>query len=353
MHYAESREQAEQYAAAAIERLRALRVPLTPQNYTIWYNAHSGRYPGLTRRLEELDARNEKFTPEICASLYARFFTYDSEGAALCETSSRIEASVNAVLDMLGQAGQDASDYGEVLAGLSGSLDMDAAGEQVRQVVAGLLSETRKMEEQSRQVQDRLAKSTREIEDLREDLEVVRREAMTDPLTGAANRKFFDSRLRELADEAMISNQPMALLMLDIDYFKRFNDQFGHQLGDEVLKLVAECLIRAIKGRDLAARYGGEEFSIILPDTGLAGATVVAQQICETVAKKQIVRKSTGESLASITLSIGAAEFRRGEALQNLIGRADMALYAAKDGGRNRVYTEAQAAASPPQAAAS
>ena len=325
-----------------MKRMRALGVPMTPQNYTLWYSSFSGRYPGLTRRLEELGSRNETFTPEVCAQLYARFFTYDTEGAALCETSSRIEASVNVVLDMLGQAGQEASDYGEALADLRGSLDVDAAADQVRKVVSGLLDETRKMEAQSLHVQNRLAKSTREIEDLREDLEVVRREAMTDPLTGAANRKFFDSRLRELADESMTSGQPISLLMLDIDHFKNFNDQFGHQLGDEVLKLVAECLIRAIKGRDLAARYGGEEFSIVLPETELEGATVVAQQICDTVAKKQVVRKSTGAPIASITLSIGAAEFRRGEPLPNLIGRADMALYTAKDAGRNRVCTEGE-----------
>ena len=124
---------------------------------------------------------------------------------------------------------------------------------------------------------------------------------------------------------------------IDIDHFKKFNDTYGHPLGDQVIKLVAQCLTDCTKGHDTPARYGGEEFAIVLPEIGIEGARAVATQICETVASKQIRRKSTGQNLGNVTISIGAAELGRTETLEELIERADTALYAAKNAGRNRV----------------
>ena len=132
----------------------------------------------------------------------------------------------------------------------------------------------------------------------------------------------------------------MTLLMVDIDHFKRFNDTHGHLVGDHVLKLVAKVLTEGVKGRDTVARYGGEEFSVILPHTALANALKVAEQLRASVGSRQIINRTRNANYGSVTLSVGAAEYRPGEDLLALMRRADDALYTAKRGGRNRVCAE-------------
>ncbi len=128
-----------------------------------------------------------------------------------------------------------------------------------------------------------------------------------------------------------------ALFICDIDHFKKFNDNYGHQVGDQVLRLVGGILRSTLKGQDIPCRYGGEEFAMILPHTRLKDAAKVADAIRLAVERKRIVRKSTGEAISRVTMSFGVAEFTLGEPGSDLIERADRALYKAKGTGRNRV----------------
>jgi diguanylate cyclase len=140
--------------------------------------------------------------------------------------------------------------------------------------------------------------------------------------------------------EAKQKNEPLSLLMCDIDHFKKFNDTFGHLTGDQVLRLVASTVKQNVKGLDIAARYGGEEFVIALPNTSLQSANTVAEHIRRAVMTKELVKRSTGENLGRVTLSLGAAVLRAQDTAQMLIDRADKCLYAAKRNGRNRVICE-------------
>ena len=128
--------------------------------------------------------------------------------------------------------------------------------------------------------------------------------------------------------------------MIDIDHFKRFNDAFGHQVGDEVLRLVARVINDSVVQAHTTARYGGEEFAVILPETGLGAAEQVAECIRNKMAKRRIIKRSSGTNLGSVTVSAGAAELRAGEASDGLLERADAALYRAKQQGRNRVVID-------------
>jgi diguanylate cyclase len=141
-------------------------------------------------------------------------------------------------------------------------------------------------------------------------------------------------------DDATAADGPLSLLIADIDHFKKFNDTFGHQVGDKVLRTVGRSLKDGVKGRDTAARYGGEEFAVILPQTPMSGALAVAEQIRGGLAGRKLVDKRSGDDYGRVTLSIGAAEYRSGESAADLIGRADAALYRAKENGRNRVEPE-------------
>jgi diguanylate cyclase (GGDEF)-like protein len=125
--------------------------------------------------------------------------------------------------------------------------------------------------------------------------------------------------------------------MCDIDRFKSFNDTWGHATGDQVLRLVSSAMKANTKGRDLAARYGGEEFAVVLPHTMLFDAVTVAEHIRASIETKKVVKKSTGESLGKVTISIGVAQYLPGETVDDVLQRADTHLYAAKETGRNRV----------------
>jgi len=165
-------------------------------------------------------------------------------------------------------------------------------------------------------------------------------------LTGIRNRKAFDIELADAVDQARRTAEPVSLFMCDIDHFKSFNDTWGHQTGDQVLRLVAQCLSENVKGRDTAARYGGEEFAVILRRTSLSAALSLAEQIRTSVESKRLVKRSTGETLGRLTISIGVSEFVKNDGIADLLQRADACLYAAKNGGRNRVVGQVQTTAS-------
>ena len=139
-------------------------------------------------------------------------------------------------------------------------------------------------------------------------------------------------------------------MMTDIDHFKNFNDSYGHLTGDQVLRLVAMSVKQNVKGQDIAARYGGEEFAIVLPNTVLRSAITVADHIRRAVMTKELMKRSTGEHLGRVTISVGVATLHKTDTAQSLIERADGCLYAAKRNGRNRVICETDPEMAPPAA---
>jgi diguanylate cyclase len=344
-----SLEHATRFASAALAAMADLQVAPTPHNYLIWYSHCSGSYPELSRSLAAMQSRGEGFTEEMLAELHDRFFGTGRHVWLLNETCQRIETTMAKLLAQAGGMSRDAATYGQKLGDFGDALSRHAQSQELHGLVTEVLKATRRMQHRAQQLEAQLGESTRQIQGLRTDLVSAQREAHTDSLTGIANRKCFDHELSTAADEATASERPLSLLLADIDHFKQFNDTFGHQVGDQVLRLVAEVLTRSVKGRDRAARYGGEEFAVILPQTDLDGARKLAEQIRRTIAGNRIRSKTSGQDLGHITLSIGCARYVPGEPLANLIQRADEALYRAKRAGRNRVLVEpvAVAAANP------
>lgn len=173
---------------------------------------------------------------------------------------------------------------------------------------------------------------------LKRQADMLRRLAMTDGLTGVANRRGFDEFFRREWRRCQRAGQPLALLMGDVDHFKRFNDRFGHPAGDACLKAVAERMSQcARRPADYAARYGGEEFALIMPDTDAQGALRVAERVLEEV---RAIGLDLGEmGTVSVTISLGLAWCvpADSDSQQSLIAAADRALYQAKSSGRNRV----------------
>ncbi len=333
-------EKAGEIAARAMERMLAGRLAPNPENFTLWYAYFGGQNPDLTRAIDLSQRDGTVLSQPHCDDLFRRFFTLDSEAQAIRETSERARGALARILDQLGAAGSETDRYGHTLAGFRGELDQPLTMEELRAMIAAVAAETTAIADRQTRLQTQLIDSSQQLAEMRVNLDTARREAMTDGLTGIANRKAFDQALGDAAAEVARDGLPLCLLMVDIDHFKRFNDTHGHLVGDHVLKLVARALTECIKGRDTAARYGGEEFSIILPRTALANALTLAEQVRATVGSRQIVNRSRNASYGTVTLSIGAAQYRPGEPLPALVRRADQALYAAKRAGRNRVSAE-------------
>jgi diguanylate cyclase len=327
-------------AEAACKAMATHGIVPTPRNYTVWYTFAAGTMPALSQAVDVLIAKQTTFNDEVNADLYKRYFGGTEDYVDVIETGGRLQAVIDKVSRYLDDHNGEIGQFGHTLDDISSAIGHSQPQEKVRALVADLVKETQSMAQRNYTLESRLGRIATEVTELRENLQAVQREALTDALTGIPNRKFFDSRLQEAVREALNEDEAVSLVLCDIDLFKRFNDSFGHQIGDQVLRLVARTLSDSVKGRDTPARFGGEEFAIILPRTNLQQAAIVADQIRNGVMRRRFVGKDTRDDYGGVTLSFGVAQYRANEDLTDLVGRADAALYHAKREGRNRVSTE-------------
>lgn len=313
------------------------KIPPTPQNYQVWYAYVDRSNPDVTVAIESVIRQGSSFSDEFNKELFELHFGTEEKIAAYNKANAEFRTEMAQVLGHLAEAGGDASRFRESLEGYSTELKEETGVDAIRAMVGNLVSETQNMAQQSRRLESELDASTKKVADLEKNLKTVERESQVDALTGIANRRCFDVSLNTAIRKSQSNGGNLSLIMADIDHFKQFNDKWGHQLGDQVLRLVGQTLSKHAGDGNIAARYGGEEFSIILPGIPLNDAAEVAETIRNTVLGKKLTNKSTNEPLGKITLSLGVAQMAPGESEEMLIKRADEALYTAKKQGRNRV----------------
>lgn len=337
MLYPHNHEQADKYSLQTLERIKKDDLVPTPTNYELWYAYFSGEHPEVVRAIDFLLQESEHVTQVQCNEIYHRFLSDDRAEAHVRKAGDELQFTIKSVKDAVREVNSATHDYDDALNQINKALSSNPSEEQLRETVAIAKNNTTHVIKHNQTLEVALEKSTIEIERLRHDLEKVKKESLTDSLTGIANRKAFDSEIIRKIREAKEEQAAFSIMMMDIDHFKSFNDTYGHQVGDQVLRLVGKCLTDGIKGRDFAARYGGEEFVIILPETELTHAISVGNNLRKHVASKEVINRSSGENLGRITLSVGVTEFNGNESAEELIERADSALYTAKNNGRNQV----------------
>ena len=328
------------FAEVALGQIKSLRQTAIPRNYEIWYVYATGYNAPLNKIINETLARNGRLTEADLEQIYETYLSQLKTSERIDKVGARVIGEIDDVMKVITEALHVSSGYGASLDNANRDLSFVQSSEQLQPIIDALVKSTREMRENNIALQERLSLSKNEISSLQHSLEAIRAESLTDPLTGLGNRKYFDRSIEAAVAAALASGEPLSLLMFDIDHFKSFNDSYGHLTGDQVLRLVGMSLKQTIKGQDITARYGGEEFAVVLPNTALRQALTVADHIRRAVMSKELKKKSTGEILGRVTISLGVSMLKAGDDTDALIERADACLYAAKRNGRNRVICE-------------
>ena len=328
------------FAEVALGQIKSLRQTAVPRNYEIWYVYATGYNAALNKIINETLARNGRLSESDLEQIYETYLSHIKTTERIDKVGARVIGEIDGVMNLITDALGMSQNYDAKLSGANEKLRSAKTRDQIKPIVDGLMKSTREMRETNKALENRLALSKTEISDLQHSLEAIRAESLTDPLTGLGNRKYFDRAFEIAVRTALANSEPLSLLMFDIDHFKSFNDSYGHLTGDQVLRLVAMTLKQTIKGQDITARYGGEEFAVVLPSTGLRQALTVADHIRRAVMAKELKKKSTGEILGRVTISVGVSLLKPGDDTDSLLERADACLYAAKRNGRNRAICE-------------
>jgi diguanylate cyclase len=331
-------EYATSVAEKAMRSMAQQRVPPTPNNFHVWFKYSVGAPPELKRAIDILIGNKLKFDVTVNQDLFATYVgSKASDDAVAHDVSQQLHSVMTSAQQFLSTAIADNRTQMAVISDVTAQTE---AGVDPKLLVESLMNELAKAATRATRLEASFVEKSRELDMIRDSLNKSEERAKTDTLTGLPNRRALDEFFRQAQIAAMEQGDPLSALLIDIDHFKRFNDEFGHGVGDHVLRLMAKVLREGVREIDLPARYGGEELIAVLPGADLATCAAVAERIRRSIAECHLSRRSTGEALPGITVSIGVGQFQLGESMADLIDRCDRALYVAKRGGRNRVVTE-------------
>jgi diguanylate cyclase len=309
--------------------------PFTPMTYAVWYEYLSGINPALTEAMHPLVERRSALDYDTIEILYSR---YVSECSSDMQQALRggIQHLLNKLAVSTSEVSGEAHNFSARLSSHRNALmgNLDSSG--LLKLVDNLASDTGKLEGKMLALESQMEASRQEVERLNRAIETARVEAVTDPLTGVLNRRGFEiNALPAFSDPASL-RKGFCLLMLDIDHFRKVNDSYGHLFGDKVICAIANTLKSKVKGQDAIARMGSETFAVMLPETDIGGAFIVAEHIRQAVESAKIRHQNSNDPIGGISVSIGITSNAKGCSLQEMLDRADKALYISKQGGRNR-----------------
>lgn len=312
-----------------------------PRAYEVWYAHLSGEMPALSADfLQLLLEAGGKVDAAALDRLYSRFIRTSPVADQAERTSGQILSELTTLTEAITASLHGSERYQQELSEISEQGPASPERSKLRAWVEALVLSTRSEVARKAKLEVQLRDSAREIRSLRDALAATRLEAQTDALTGLANRRHFDEKLQISIEQAAASGIPLTLIMADIDFFKRFNDEHGHLTGDQVLRLVARTMADKLPSAAVITRFGGEEFAIILPEMTLKAGRDCAETVRHALLARPLIKRSTQETLGRVTLSLGVAAHRLGDTPTDLTDRADQALLLAKRKGRNRTETQ-------------
>lgn len=319
-------------AAQVTYAMRQMGVSPIPRNYELFYEAYIGSNPKLTKELAALGTRA---TQEELDAIGAQYFGHQ-QANVVDSAHSKMLKDLEGLVTLLRQEHTSLESYNKLLGDTYSRItSKSAASADLLNSAITLLSDATDSKMVGNQVTaDGIETKSREMEDVRKELEEYKRIANTDSLTRLFNRRAFDERLAAVFNNQFGRNTTTVILG-DIDHFKKINDTFGHPVGDKILATVGNVIRSNVRKDVFVARTGGEEFAIILENTSVEEAASVAERVRRSLESTPFKNSKTGVNYGPVTLSLGLCLAAEAENPQELYQKADVALYAAKSNGRN------------------
>jgi len=333
--YTQNKYESEAILVKVIEVFDKHNITPNPMNFLVWYEYFLASNPKLVAVLNNAMQNRDGYTNTLGVRMYEEFLKEQQADTSDLERAFRklLERMVSKLMDWTKNMDSHTQELDHYVNQLSGRTDIDT--ETLRNLTGSVLSTTKSIVATQCEMQQDMVAATKHIALLQKELEDARAEAMTDMLTKLANRRWFEQDL-DIAMQATKENNQLAVILCDIDFFKKFNDNYGHQIGDAVLRFISGILKKNVEPSQLVARIGGEEFAILVPNATVEEAFSLAEHLRHKVEISHLKRKDTGETIGNITISLGVSSYRVGEEWDSLYQRADKALYESKENGRNR-----------------
>ena len=330
--YDTSAEKNAEYLRRSLPLMVKNNIPAHPINYAIWYDYVTGENNKLIEEVDSLVNEEKSFDSETSFALYKKHICNAS-----LESFEKINQQLHQILIETSKTADSttakATAAGDSFQDKIALLENIQSVTEFEPVLVDIISETQKLAVSSASLKSQLEHANLEMQEMRNELVKVREAAVTDALTGLLNRRAIDDILNKLVEQSGTA----CFVLLDLDHFKKVNDVYGHQVGDNVLKFTATLLKKYVAEHHFVARYGGEELAIIMPNTDSGQALNISENIRSNLANSRLKRKGNSESIGQITVSIGVSALRTNDTVESLINRADEALYKAKETGRNKV----------------
>lgn len=336
MYTADQRAEIITIQQTVIPQMTELGIPISPRNYTVWYEYVQGKDEELNAVIDVMVRRNDEFTEETMDMLYSQFCTDDLNGEGLEELRKELLEQVAILQNTISEQSGESTTLNESLSNSAEMMNNVDSVSEIKEIISKAVSETNKFVEKNIAVVHKFDDIKKEMEEMKKSLATLEDEIRRDELTGIANRKALDEELEKLYYKAKREKGTFSILVVDIDHFKKVNDTYGHLIGDEVLKYIALRLVEKIGTAGFVARFGGEEFTALLPDISQGDAAAIARLLCSYFSQTNLTRKTEPKKIGCVTISIGVAEIADGETTKQLLSRADAALYEAKSNGRNQ-----------------
>jgi len=310
----------------------------TPINYALSYEYISGSNKKLSAAIDSLIKQRKSLDKDLTIKLYNKFIS-DNSLESFEEINQDLETLINNTRSLVAETSQKASNAGIVFEEQAATVTSIKTTDDLQKVISEISDEATELATISQSLQEELDSANKEMGKLRKELIQVRESAATDALTGLLNRGAFDKALDDMIDQTS-DNSESCLVMLDLDHFKQVNDTHGHLIGDSVLKFTGNLLRKHTESHHFSARYGGEELAIVMPNTTIKKSAEIAEKIRVALESSRLKKKNSSESIGKITVSIGISRLNKNDSFEDLIMRADKALYQAKETGRNKVVIE-------------
>lgn len=333
---------AHQLAKDSLTQIDQRKLPPNPLHFLVMFEWLSKVDPVVADQIDtaiKLNQYNDATSEEIFNQIFGHL---SHNKLPTAEFTNMIKQLIDNMQSWLGQSSQNNEELEIELNYISTTLTQEGlVQDALKQLNDKIIPKLRAQHEQTLELSQSIARSQTEILNLKTELEKATNISMTDELTNIPNRRGFKRIIETVINEAKTYQSGFILIVLDIDHFKKVNDNYGHLVGDSILRYLARFLTQETKGKDYIARIGGEEFVVLLTDTTYDNGIKFANQLRSKIANKPLQLRAQKQAL-NLTVSAGVAIYQMGEDYDSLFNRADKALYLAKNKGRNKVCGEAE-----------